>query len=202
MGNEIRTRGPKRRPYKANARGGEIRTLGGQLPSSSMAEYATVNRLLYGHRNQVTVNHLLYGHRNRTGLEPAGVSPISGPLRELTRDFKSLVTNWLLSNWSLTPGFHPGNRGSKPLWDGYQQNAVEKASYPRISGTALGQLFTHKRNRFEPKARINGTAFTHKRNRQCGSILRGFWAAATPPVYTSIKNLPVLRTKPVLATPT
>ena len=86
-------------------------------------------------------------------------------------------------------------RDLKPLVsDSYQQNAVNNGTYPRINGTALGQLSTHKRNRFELNPRINGTAFTHKRNRLCGSILRGYWATAIPPVSTSITTIPILRT--------
>lgn len=156
-------------------------------------------------------SHLL---SNRTGHEPVGVERFELPT-SVTRDFKSLVSvalkgyevsnptltakhsllqgdayrsHWLKANWP-TPGFHPGNT--------YQQNAVEKASYQRINGTALGQLFTHKRNRLEPKARINGTAFTHKRNRLCGSKLEYPWPGGHSPVYTSITNNPILRTKPL-----
>lgn len=151
-------------------------------------------------------SHLL---SNRTGHEPVGVERFELPT-SVTRDFKSLVSVALKgyegsnptltpkhspckgdayrSNWP-TPGFHPGNT--------YQQNAVEKASYQRINGTALGQLFTHKRNRLEPKARINGTAFTHKRNRLCGSKLEYPWPGGHSPVYTSITNNPILRTKPL-----
>ena len=156
-------------------------------------------------------SHLL---SNRTGHEPVGVGS-SNLSTSVTRDFKSLVSvalkgyegsnptltakhspckgdayrsNWLKANWS-TAGFHPGNT--------YQQNAVEKPIYPRINGTALGQLSTHKRNRFGLKARINGTAFTHKRNRLCGSKLEYPWPGGHSPVYTSITNNPILRTKPL-----
>ena len=97
-----------------------------------------------------------------------------------------------LSYWASS------NRGSKPLGiakPSYQQNAVEKTIYPRINGTALGQLFTHKRNRLEPKARINGTAFTHKRNRLFASRLRNLWRRANPPVSTSITNNPIVKGK-------
>lgn len=108
-------------------------------------------------------------------------------------------SNWLKANWS-TPGFHPGNRGSKPLGDtkaSYQQNAVEKAIYPRINGYALGKLSTHKHLRFGLKARINTYAFTHKHLRLCGSKLEYPWPGGHSPVYTSITNNPILRTKPL-----
>ena len=138
MSNEIRTRDPKRRLVRANARGGEIRTLGGQ---------------------------------------PADEQLVKSQL--VTKDFKSLA-----------------NKGFS-----YQQKPVESPNYPRINAYALGQLFTHKQSRFGLKARINSPAFTHKQSRLCASRPRGCWATATPPVYTYIKNLPVLRTIPILATP-
>ena len=138
MSNEIRTRDPKRRLVRANARGGEIRTLGGQ---------------------------------------PADEQLVKSQL--VTKDFKSLA-----------------NKGFS-----YQQKPVESPNYPRINAYALGQLFTHKRLRFGLKARINTYAFTHKHLRLYASRPRGCWATATPPVYTCIKNLPVLRTIPILATP-
>ena len=156
-------------------------------------------------------SHLL---SNRTGHEPVGVGS-SNLSTSVTRDFKSLVSvalkgyegsnptltpkhspcksdayrsNWLKANWP-TPGFHPGNT--------YQQNAVEKAIYPRINGYALGKLSTHKHLRFGLKARINTYAFTHKHLRLCGSKLEYPWPGGHSPVYTSITNKPILRTKPL-----
>ena len=167
-------------------------------------------------------SHLL---SNRTGHEPVGVERFELPT-SVTRDFKSLASgalkgyegsnptltakrsplqgdayrsNWLKANWP-TPGFHPGNRGSKPLGDtkaSYQQNAVEKAIYPRINTPALGRLSTHKHSRFGLKARINTPAFTHKHSRLFASRLCSYWRRATSPVYTSITNNPILRTKPL-----
>lgn len=96
-----------------------------------------------------------------------------------------------LSYWASS------NRGSKPLGiakASYQQNAVEKTIYPRINAPAFGRLSTHKHSRLGLKVRINAPAFTHKHSRLCGSILRGYWATATPPVSTSITTIPILRT--------
>ena len=76
----------------------------------------------------------------------------------------------------------------------YAQNVVNKANNPRIDTPALGQLSTHKHSRLGLKVRINTPAFTHKRSRLCGSILRGYWATAIPPVSTSITTIPILRT--------
>ena len=151
-------------------------------------------------------SHLL---SNRTGHEPVGVERFELPT-SVTRDFKSLVSVALKvyagsnptltpkhspckgdayrSNWP-TPGFHPGNT--------YQQNAVEKAIYPRINAYALGKLSTHKHLRFGLKARINTYAFTHKHLRLCGSKLEYPWPGGHSPVYTSITNKPILRTKPL-----
>jgi len=145
VSNEIRTRDPKRRLVRANARGGEIRTLGGQ---------------------------------------PADEQLVKSQL--VTKDFKSLANT----------GFSSRQQGFS-----YQQKPVESPNYPRINAYALGQLFTHKRLRFGLKARINTYAFTHKHLRLYASRPRDYWATATPPVYTYIKNLPVLRTIPILATP-
>ena len=122
--------------------------------------------------------------------------------RYLPRDFKSLVSLiWRRrvrisrrshDHRSHSPGLYTGFSSRQ---QGYQQKAVKNSNNPRINGTALRQLFTHKRNRFESKARINGTAFTHKRNRQCGSRLRGNWSTATSPVSTSITNNPIVKNK-------
>ena len=150
-------------------------------------------------------SHLL---SNRTGHEPVGVGS-SNLSTSVTRDFKSLASgalkgyegsnptltakrsplqgdayrsNWLKANWS-TPGFHPGNRGSKPLGDtkaSYQQKAVEKAIYPRISSPALRELSTHKQSRFGLKARISSPAFTHKQSRLYDSRLCDNWSTANP----------------------
>ena len=123
-------------------------------------------------------------------------------LSYLARDFKSLVSLiWSRrvrisrrshDHRSHSPGLYTGFSSRQ---QGYQQKAVKNSNNPRINGTALRQLFTHKRNRFESKARINGTAFTHKRNRQCGSRLRSNWSTANPPVSTSITNNPIVKSK-------
>ena len=122
--------------------------------------------------------------------------------RYLPRDFKSLVSTSESRLVRANAGIHDHRSHSPGLYtgfssrqQGYQQKAVKNSNNPRINGTVLGQLFTHKRNRFESKARINGTAFTHKRNRQCGSRLCGNWSTATPPVSTSITNNPIVKSK-------